>query len=218
MKRFYLLCLGVLLLAAPVLRAEDAVSPPEPSRKPSVYRGFDGGMLLHSGFLSGRTADLSGAGAQRTQGAPIGIGGVARVHLGEHFRVGFEGYVSTLSLRGNGSYVKQGWGGVLADFYWIFGRFQPYVGLTVGGGALTHLLMEGDTSRAAADDRSWGPVGASYYRKGGFATADPYLGCDFILTRSIHLSLKLDCLVPFGRSASFCPVGPRLYFGVLFYR
>ena len=52
--------------------------------------------------------------------------------------------------------------GVLADFYWIFGRFQPYVGLTVGG-ALTHLLMEGDTSRAAADDRSWDPVGPCLY-------------------------------------------------------
>lgn len=55
----------------------------------------------------------------------VGIGGVIRLHFGEHFRVGSEGYVSTLSQLDDGSYLKYGWGGILADFYSDFGRFQP---------------------------------------------------------------------------------------------
>ena len=47
----------------------------------------------------------------------LSIGGVIRLHLGDHFRIGSEGYVSTLSQRGNGSYLKYGWGGLLADYY-----------------------------------------------------------------------------------------------------
>ncbi len=34
----------------------------------------------------------------------------------------------------------------------------------------------------------------------------------------LDTELQFAEVVPFGRSASFCPVGPRLYFGVLFYR
>ena len=33
----------------------------------------------------------------QAKGMPMGIGGVIRLHLGEHFRIGSEGYVSTLS-------------------------------------------------------------------------------------------------------------------------
>lgn len=44
---------------------------------------------------------------------PFGIGGVIRVHLGDHWRVGSEGYVSTIKQANNGSYVKYGWGGLL---------------------------------------------------------------------------------------------------------
>lgn len=30
---------------------------------------------------------------------------------------------------------------LLADFYTVLGRFQPYAGITLGGGAMTTLLM-----------------------------------------------------------------------------
>ena len=104
-----------------------------------LLHGFDGGMMVHTGYLSG-TLDAIG---YQAKGAPMGIGGVIRLHLGDHFRIGSEGYVSTLSQRGNGSYLKYGWGGILADVYTVTGRFQPYAGITLGGGAITTLPAAG---------------------------------------------------------------------------
>lgn len=182
----------------------------EPTQKrASLYRGFDGGMMLHTGYLNGTIAPL---GNYRAQGAPMGIGGVARIHLGEHLRVGGEGYISTLSQLDNGSYIECGWGGVLADFYWIFGRFQPYAGLTIGGGALTHNLM------FESPTMDWKPVGNTVFQKQGFMAIDPFVGCDYILTKALHLTLKLDYLCAIGQAAPTMPTGPRIYFGILFYR
>ena len=163
-------------------------------------------MMLHSGYLKG---DL---GPQKipSQGAPFGIGGVIRLHFGNHFRVGTEGYMSTLNQRGNGSYVKYGWGGLLADFYTIIGRFQPYAGITLGGGAATTLLMDDVPSSA------WEPIDGTTYNKQGFMAIDPFVGCDFILSGPMHLTLKIDWLNCLGKEVSL-PSGPRVYFGFLFY-
>ena len=46
--------------------------------------------MVHSGYLSG-TLDAIG---YQAKGAPLGIGGVIRLHLGEHFRVGSDFIVS----------------------------------------------------------------------------------------------------------------------------
>ena len=82
------------------------------AQEKKLLRGFDGGMMVHTGFLTGNLNAID----YTAKGAPMGIGGVIRLHLGDHFRIGSEGYVSTLSQRGNGSYLKYGWGGLLADF------------------------------------------------------------------------------------------------------
>ena len=74
------------------------------AQEKKVLRGFDGGMMVHTGYLSGQLDAIG----YEAKGAPLGIGGVIRLHLGEHFRVGGEGYVSTLSQRSNGSYLKYG--------------------------------------------------------------------------------------------------------------
>jgi len=175
--------------------------------KEKVLRGFDGGMMLHAGYLGGTLVP----GEAPVSGCPFGLGGVARLHLGKCFRIGGEGYVSTMNLRGNGSYLRYGWGGILADVYGVFGRFQPYGGVTLGGGAMTAVLMTETPSEA------WAPIDGTRYRKQGFMAVDPFVGCDFILTKAIHLTLKVDCLCGFGRDLQM-PVGPRVYFGVLFYR
>jgi hypothetical protein len=174
-----------------------------------IYQGFDGGMMLHTGYLQTNIAPL---GNYRAEGAPFGIGGVARIHLGKHWRVGGEGYISTLSQLNNGSYIKCGWGGVLADFYWIFGRFQPYVGLTIGGGALTHYLMFEEPASP------WAPVGKTYFEEQSFMAIDPFVGCEFALTSVLHLNLKMDYLCAIGPAAATMPTGPRIYFGILFHR
>lgn len=176
------------------------------AQEKKLLHGFDGGMMVHTGRLSG---SLDAMGYQ-AKGAPLGIGGVIRLHLGEHFRIGGEGYVSTLNQRGNGSYLKYGWGGLLADFYTVVGRFQPYAGLTLGGGAMTTLLMFEEPASA------WAPVDRTVYRKQGFMAIDPFVGCDFIVSGPMHLTLKLDYLCALSDS-KLLPHGPRVSVGFLFY-
>ena len=128
----------------------------------------------------------------------------------DHFRIGSEGYVSTLSQRGNGSYLKYGWGGLLADCYSVLGRFQPYAGLTLGGGAMTTLLMFEEPASA------WTPVDDTVFHKQGFMAINPFVGCDYIVAGPMHLTFKLDYLCAFSES-KLIPHGPRVYIGFLFY-
>lgn len=176
------------------------------AQEKKVLRGFDGGMMVHTGFLTGNLNAID----YTAKGAPMGIGGVIRLHLGDHFRIGSEGYVSTLSQRGNGSYLKYGWGGLLADFYTVLGRFQPYGGITLGGGAMTTFLMMKEPVSA------WAPIDGTRYHKQGFMAIDPFIGCDFIVSGPMHLTLKLDYLCAISKS-ELLPNGPRIYFGFLFY-
>lgn len=202
MKRFVVACLCVLLVSGYATATD----------KKKVLNGFDGGMMVHSGFLKGSLPQVG----IETSGAPIGIGGVLRLHLGKHWRLGSEGYVSTLPQLHNGSYIKYGWGGLLGDFYLTAGRFMPFAGLTLGGGAQTSFLMKEEPAE------EWGPVGETYFNKKGFMAIDPFVGCEFILTGALHLTLKADWLLALGKSSSsgtislLRPTGPRIYFGFIF--
>ena len=194
MKRVILAAIGLLILLS------------ASAREKKLLRGFDGGMMLHAGYLQG---NLDAIGYE-AKGVTTGIGGAIRLHLGNHFRVGGEGYISTLNQRGNGSYLKYGWGGLLADVYTVLGRFQPYAGLTVGGGAITTLLMMENPSSP------WAPIDGTRYHKQGFMAIDPFIGCDFIVSGPMHLTLKVDYLCALSGS-KLLPHGPRVYFGFLFY-
>ena len=176
------------------------------AQEKKLIRGFDGGMMVHTGHLTGTI----GPDAIPAKGMPLGIGGVIRLHIGSHFRLGGEGYVSSLSQRNNGSYIKYGWGGLLADIYTVAGRFQPYAGLTLGGGASTTLLMPGEPQS------DWAPIDGTLFHKQGFMALDPFVGCDFIVSEAMHLTLKADYLHCLGKDVSI-PWGPRIYFGFLFY-
>lgn len=171
-----------------------------------VLTGFSGGMMVHAGWATTPQMPVG----YTASGFVYGIGGVLRLHLGNHLRLGTEGYVSTMPQRPDRSYVKCGWGGLLADVCFKKGRFYPFVGLTVGGGSLSTLLVrDGDPS-------DWEYETQVLYRKRAFVAVDPFVGCEYALTDFFHLSLKVDCLCGFGRSLSF-PVGPRFYIGAIFY-
>ena len=110
------------------------------------YQGFSGGMMLHTGWVSGGTLMLHtptgmALPAQSIQGMPYGIGGAIRFHFGSQFRVGTEGYVSHLNYGGYGSRMDVSWGGLLVDWRWQIGRFSPYVGITFGGGGVPNLAF-----------------------------------------------------------------------------
>ena len=168
------------------------------------HQRFDGGMMVHTGYLH---ADYNALNYE-AKGMTFGLGGVLRYHLGNHFRIGGEGYVSTLKQMGNGSYIRTGWGGLLADAYWQFGRWQPFVGIAVGGGKASSLLMfEGS-------DEDWEAEPEAFLHNESFFFVNPNLGVEFALTNAVHLTLKVDRLIPLSNIEM--PTGVRCYFGVVF--
>ncbi|MBO5890402.1 MAG: hypothetical protein J6Q28_03110 [Alistipes sp.] len=198
MKRLFLICAFVLLGIGGAMAQES-----------KAIKGFSGGMMIHSGYQVGCDNPFG----YNLKGATFGIGGVARLHLTDHFRTGFEGYVSTLGLRegvAKGSHNKIFWTGLLADWYWQKGRFYPYVGATVGGGMeTTYLMFEGDSG-------DWKPEPNAVFRKSGFVAVDPFVGCDIALGEAVRVTVKMDWLLAMRKSGLNSPTGPRLYVGFIF--
>lgn len=174
-----------------------------------VIKGFSGGMMVHTGYLSGGDSPYD----FNPKGPTFGIGGVARLHLTDHFRAGFEGYFSTMGLREevkSGSHNKLFWTGALADWYWQLGKFYPYVGATVGGGMETaYYMFEGDR-------HDWLPEPLAVFHKEPFFAVDPFIGCDFAVGEALRLTLKADWLMAINSNGLNRPLGPRIYFGFIF--
>lgn len=172
-------------------------------------KGFSGGMMLHTGYLSGCDNPFN----YEAKGPTFGIGGVARLHLSDHFRTGFEGYFSNMGLKkdiADGSFNKVFWTGALADFFWKAGRFYPYVGATVGGGMETaYYMFEGDK-------HDWLPEAKAVYNKKPFFAVDPFIGVDYAVGEALRLTLKADWLLAISKDGLNRPMGPRIYFGFIF--
>lgn len=165
---------------------------------------FDGGMMIHTGYLNGNIEAID----YNAKGMTYGIGGVLRFHISNWFRVGGEGYVSTLTQMDNGSYVRMGWGGIVADGCWCLGRWMPYAGLCIGGGSASTLLVFN------GDDGDWTSEPNAVFHNEVFMLINPYIGIEYALTDAVHLTLKADCLTPVTGEA--IPTGLRLYLGFIF--
>lgn len=198
MRRLFLFVIITLLCCGVATAQED-----------KAIKGFSGGMMLHSGYLSG----CDNPRGYNMQGTTFGIGGVARLHLTDHFRTGFEGYVSTMGLKrdiAKGSHNKIFWTGLLADWYWQKGKFYPYLGVTVGGGMETsYLMFDGSSS-------DWQSEEDAVFRKEGFVAVDPFIGCDIALGEAVRLTFKTDWLFAIRKAGLNKPYGPRLYIGFIF--
>ncbi len=201
---------------------ENAHAVSDRSVKSSVYRGFSGGMMLHLGYLYGGVSSGDGQwGVSRTMsGGTMGIGGAARVHLWGHLRVGGEGFVSSMpvgmsnyaGVLQSGSYVRNSWGGVLADAYWQCGKVWPFVGGTIGGGAQRSLyIIDG-----SQDD--WQEEGSVVFNKQTYFMLDPFVGFEVLLTSHIHLTFRVDYVLPIVRTGLLDPCGVRGYVGFMFCR
>lgn len=165
--------------------------------------------MLHTGYLSGCDNPFN----YEAKGPTFGIGGVARLHLNDHFRAGFEGYFSNMGLKkdiADGSFNKVFWTGALADFFWKAGRFYPYVGATVGGGMETaYYMFEGNK-------HDWLPEAKAVYNKKPFFAVDPFIGVDYAVGEALRLTLKADWLLAISKDGLNRPMGPRIYFGFIF--
>ena len=185
------------------------LSAQEASGQKKAIKGFSGGLMVHTGYLSGCDNPYG----YIMSGATFGIGGVAKVHLTSHFRTGFEGYFSTMGLSRDvekGSYNKVFWTGLLADWYWKCGKFYPYAGATVGGGMETSFYMfEGNR-------HDWLPEASAVYRKEAFFAVDPFIGVEYAVGDALRLTLKADWLLAVNKDGLNRPMGPRIYFGFIF--
>lgn len=182
--------------------------------KPLEYRGFIGGMMIHTGYVSSRDFTVTSLSGQthefNASGAPFGIGGAAKFMFGKHLRIGAEGYVSTLGYGENGSHTKTGWGGLLADCAWDLGKFRLFAGGTIGGGSHTDITIVSPI----ADDYTAEEFIS--YRKYGFAALVPFIGAEYALTHKVSLVAKVDWMLNLsGRQDDFV-TGPRLYLGFMF--
>lgn len=201
------------LLAAQTLYADDSQS--------KVYQGFSGGMMGHAGYLFGENAD-----APKTdnglicspQGGTFGLGGALRVHLWKHLRVGGEGFVSTMNsgttnmkhVLQKGSYIRTGWGGVLMDACWRKEKVWPYIGGSVGGGAMRSLyVLDGNQDDWIAENKA-------YLHKQSFFYVNPYVGMDWCMTQKVHMTFRVDWMVALHAGEVVLPTGPRLLVGFMF--
>lgn len=201
------------LLAAQTLDADDSQS--------KVYQGFSGGMMGHAGYLFGENADAPKADDGlicSPQGGTFGLGGALRVHLWKHLRVGGEGFVSTMNsgttnmkhVLQEGSYIRTGWGGVLMDACWRKEKVWPYIGGSVGGGAMRSLyVLDG-----SQDD--WIAENKAYLHKQSFFYVNPYVGMDWCMTQKVHMTFRVDWMVALHAGEVVLPTGPRLLVGFMF--
>lgn len=183
----------------------NAKDTPDSTGSKKFILGFDGGMMLHTGYLVNKVEPAS----LTHNGATFGIGGALRLHLRNNFRIGSEGYVSTMNYRHNGSFSKTFWAGILGDWSLILGEFRPFIGVTIGGGTVTHCIIE----EGSID--SWEKK-VCYFNKKPFFALAPFLGCEYALTKTVRLILKTDFLMGFSSKDFHFPSGPRLYFGFIF--
>ena len=246
MKKIYLIIALVLLpLCLSAQKQEDDASaayerPEQPEKKSQkVFTGFSGGMMLHVGYMFSDSPEKlfssTGLGNEDfvknlpKSGVCIGLGGTLRVHLINHIHLGAEGGVSTMPLMGTGSSVRAGWAGAICDFYTNWGNVRPVIGLGVGGGVMKRLFVPDE-----AEDVPYVPSDSIYYNasytKTPFFYLDPYVGLEIGLGSYMALLIRVDYMLPFGRTSSdltkvaedvkwsnfMTPTGPRLYVGLMF--
>lgn len=179
-----------------------------------IFQGYSGGMMLHAGYLFGENT----LAPKSPQGATFGIGGAIRVHLWKHFRLGTEGYMSNMPMQTTdcrndlqkGSYIRYGWGGLLADACWRMDKVWPYVGATVGGGTVKSLYI------VDGSQNDWKAEPQTIFNKRGFVCLAPFVGCDYLLTPRVHLTFKADWMLAFGNGKLLMPTGLRAYIGFMF--
>ncbi len=204
-----------------------------------VYTGFSGGMMLHIGYMFSddprKIFSNAGLGNEEyvknlpKDGVGLGLGGTLRVHLLNHIHVGAEGGMSIMPLRGHGN-IRIGYGGALCDGYLNWGKTRPLLGLSLGGGVMKRLYLPENPYTYVPEGTTDTTVYNASYTQTPFFYLDPYIGIEIDLNSHMALLLRIDYMLPFGRSGStltdlkngvnwgnfMTPTGPRLYVGIMF--
>ena len=109
-----------------------------------------------------------------------------------------------------GSYIRTGWGGVLMDACWRKEKVWPYIGGSVGGGAMRSLyVLDGNQDDWIAENKA-------YLHKQSFFYVNPYVGMDWCMTQKVHMTFRVDWMVALHAGEVVLPTGPRLLVGFMF--
>ena len=185
------------------------------------FRGYTGGMMLHSGYIQSHPFDIYSTaaihlGTMQIKGGATGIGGHVKFAFGtptDMLRIGAEGHSSNVSYRPSPSYSHTGWGGLLVDYiHRSKGRVYPFIGCLIGGGGVkNHIIAEGST-----DDFVTEPQAAMH--RYAFMAVAPFAGMEVSLTPKLSLVVKADWLLNVSCRQNDFSSGLRLYVGILFNR
>ena len=179
------------------------------------YKGYAGGMFIHSGYVQSKSFtvfDLQGNEIeQQIKGATFGMGGKMSIALHRFFRVGGEGYFSSCNYGAYKNSCRIGWGGATFDFIYPVKKWMPFVGVTVGGGSATHLISieEKQNNTIAA------PV---VHFSNPLYIVNPAIGVEFLASNRISLLFKMDYIINIYKTDPSYPHGVRFYIGVHFYQ
>ena len=202
-RLFLSFCYAIIFLQTNGRNVQDV------ENKKMHIQGYSGGMMFHTGYLSGGHLNISDIqGKVNIEGAPVGIGGLLRFHLGKHLRIGGEGYTSTLRYGGNDSYMTLGWGGLLIDYQWKIDKFTVFLGATIGGGSIKNITVLHTINSIEK---------SAVYRKYALMIADPFMGMEYALTRRIRLITKADFIININQKQTDFAIGPRVYAGIVFF-
>ncbi|MDD2214984.1 MAG: hypothetical protein PHE41_00195 [Eubacteriales bacterium] len=174
-------------------------------------------MMIHSGYVSSESYSLINStgdlvSRHNMHGTPFGIGGSIKIHLSDHFRLGSEGYVSTLSYDNNGSFASVGWGGILADRIWQLDKIAPFIGICIGGGSFKNLTLNSNYGDDYIVESNLS------YRKYSFMAVTPFVGMEYAITDKVRLVFKADYLMNVSNFQKDFLRGIRLFAGFSFYR
>lgn len=181
------------------------------------YTGFSGGMMIHSGFVKGKSFEITDASnhviyKREMKGFPFGIGGVLHFHFGNYLRIGAEGYASSLKYDKNGSHSSTGWGGFLIDGTYQLNKTLLFIGGTIGGGSVANITLQ---NKYGDDYQIEENVS---YRKYNFVGFSPFMGLEYAFNKKVSLIFKIDYLWNLSNQQPDFTSGFRVYIGFLFYR
>ena len=175
--------------------------------KKGIYKGFSGGMFLHTGFIN-ITPNYSPN--YNINGYLQGIGGKLALSFTDYFYIGTEGYGSKCTYDKLGSYINFGWGGLLFETGYKFWKIRPFAGITIGGGHVSHLhVLSGNQTDNLQD--------IVIYKSFATMVYAPYFGVEYHFGKRLAFTLKTDFLRSFDNQIlGGNNTGARIYFGILF--
>ncbi|MCL2168289.1 MAG: hypothetical protein FWH59_04100, partial [Lentimicrobiaceae bacterium] len=148
---------------------------------------------------------------QQVKGATFGLGGKMSIYLNNYFRMGGEGYFSTCTYGVLKNSCRIGWGGITFDALCLVKKWTPFMGVTVGGGSASHLIMLGYKEITLSEL-------PAIFLKRALVIVSPSMGVEYFATNRISLLCKVDYMLNVYKNEKSYPQGVRFYLGLHFYQ